>query len=201
MGQARADETERFRDLYARSQDQIFAFSARRTSSFEDAADVFAETFLVAWRKIDQIPDGEASILWLYVTCRQELANQYRKSRRRSELLNEMGAGLEAEFLADQEASMGSALVARELLWRLPEGSREILMLAAWEGLNSSEIGQVLDCSAVAARIRLHRARNQLSDEMRRMDLLRSQETGPDRAVLRETSANRETQGRHEGHG
>ena len=74
-------------------------------------------------------------------------------------------------------------------------------MLAAWEGLDSNEIGHVLGCSAVAARVRLHRARNLLSDEMRRMDLLSSNETHTHRETLREAPAIRETLGRHDDDG
>jgi RNA polymerase sigma-70 factor (ECF subfamily) len=32
----------------------------------EDAADVVAETFLVAWRRLDSVPGGDEARLWLY---------------------------------------------------------------------------------------------------------------------------------------
>jgi RNA polymerase sigma-70 factor (ECF subfamily) len=198
---APASQTERFRSLYTRTQGRIFAFSFRRTHSFEDAGDVFSETYLVAWRKIDEVPDGEESILWLYATCRRVLANHYRKDRRRFQLLSEMGAEVDKGFLAEQGSPVSTAQSARELLWRLPERDREILMLAAWEGLDSNEIGHVLGCSAVAARVRLHRARILLSDEMRRMDLLSSNESHTHRETQREAPAIRETLGRHDDDG
>ncbi len=50
----------------------------------------------------------------------------------------------------------------------LPENDREVLMLAGWEGLNASEMGRVLGCSPTAARIRLHRARSRLKEEVAR---------------------------------
>lgn len=200
MGVEAADGTgpenfERFRSLYARTQARIFAFAVRRTRSIEDAADAFSETYLVAWRKLDQVPDGDESILWLYTTCRLELANHSRRMRRRSEMLTEIGADLEDAFFAEPDASIGSALSAREVLWKLPDSDREILMLAAWEGLDSHEIGKVLGCSAAAARIRLHRARKLLSEEMRRVDLLSANRLNSHRETPRAAPAIRETQG------
>ncbi len=36
-------------------------------------------------------------------------------------------------------------------------------MLVAWEGLTATEAAEALECTAVACRIRLHRARRQLA--------------------------------------
>ena len=46
------------------------------------------------------------------------------------------------------------------------EADREILLLAAWEGLTTGEIGTVLGCSPNTAAVRLHRARRRLDDAM-----------------------------------
>ena len=75
------DERERrFRALYGRARPCLFAYALRRTLSPEDAADVVAETFLIAWRRLDAVPDGEASLLWLYAACRRVIANQSRRA-------------------------------------------------------------------------------------------------------------------------
>jgi RNA polymerase sigma-70 factor, ECF subfamily len=53
-----------------------------------------------------------------------------------------------------------------EALAALSEAEREVLMLAAWEELSSSEAARVLGCSATAYRIRLHRARKRLRERL-----------------------------------
>jgi RNA polymerase sigma-70 factor (ECF subfamily) len=53
-----------------------------------------------------------------------------------------------------------------EALAGLHEKEREVLMLAAWEELSSSEAARVLGCSATAYRIRLHRARGRLRERL-----------------------------------
>jgi DNA-directed RNA polymerase specialized sigma24 family protein len=47
---------------------------------------VIAETFLTAWRRLDDVPAGDEARLWLYGVARRMLANQRRGARRRSSL-------------------------------------------------------------------------------------------------------------------
>jgi DNA-directed RNA polymerase specialized sigma24 family protein len=54
-----------FRRLYADHGRQILAYAQRRAGDPEDAADVVAETFLVAWRRLEDVPPGEQARLWL----------------------------------------------------------------------------------------------------------------------------------------
>ena len=81
MSEARED---RFCALYEWTRPQILAYVLRRTASRDDAADVVAETFEIAWRRLDDVPSGQAGLLWLYVTARYVLANHGRRVRRRS---------------------------------------------------------------------------------------------------------------------
>ena len=55
MSRDRASAEERFRCLYAEHVDPILGFAMRRADQADDAADIVAETFLVAWRRIDEV--------------------------------------------------------------------------------------------------------------------------------------------------
>jgi RNA polymerase sigma-70 factor (ECF subfamily) len=46
----------RFRALYEAARPRVAAYALRRVASHEDAADVVAETFTIAWRRLDNIP-------------------------------------------------------------------------------------------------------------------------------------------------
>lgn len=148
----------RFRALFEAQRGPLSAYALRRTSSPEDAADIVAETFMIAWERLDHLPHGQPGRLWLYATARNVLANHHRRGRRRSELTDRIAGELRRALPAAAPPGE-SRLDAVRILAGLPEDDREILMLAAWEGLSSKELGSVLGCSAVAARIRLHRAR------------------------------------------
>ncbi|WP_066362730.1 RNA polymerase sigma factor [Herbidospora mongoliensis] len=147
---------DRFEAIYDAHYPAIHQYAARRTDSPDDTADVLSETFLTAWRRIADVPEGDAARLWLYGVARRVLANQRRGHSRR--------AGL-AERLKDAARPAGPDGLdhVREAFGDLPDRDREVLALAFWEDLTGPEIGKVLGCTATAARIRLHRARRRLA--------------------------------------
>ncbi len=160
MRGAAADGADAFKQLYCRHAEVVFAYLLRRCPSQVDAQDALAETFLVAWRRPGQVPEGEAARLWLYGVARRVLANQRRGERRRRRLLERLEAQ-RAEVVAGPDRANGSGDVMGALS-RLSEGDREILLLAAWEELSHVEIAAILGCSENASAIRLHRARARL---------------------------------------
>jgi len=152
---------ERFDTLYRLARPKILAYALRRAPSTEDAADVVAETFTVAWRRLDQVPAGEEAVLWLYGVARNVLRSEHRRGRRRSELIERVARHVpENAWRALPRDEEG--LVALLCLRALSEGERELLMLVAWEGLQPAEIARVLGCSPSTARVRIHRARRRL---------------------------------------
>jgi RNA polymerase sigma factor (sigma-70 family) len=155
------DRRRRFEQVYAVHRAAILGYALRRAGSADDAADVIAETFLTAWRRIDDLPAGEAALPWLYGVARRVLANQRRGQQRRSAL----GERLRSELAAqpcDHEPPPGLEGVAVAFR-RLADPDREILTLAGWEGLDAGQIAVVIGCSRNAARIRLHRARRRFA--------------------------------------
>jgi RNA polymerase sigma factor (sigma-70 family) len=156
----------RFEAVYAANQAAILGYALRRTSSPDDAADVLAETFLTAWRRLDDLPGGDETRLWLYGVARRVLANYYRGERRRTALAGRLRDEV-AQSYAPPEPD-GNAARVTAALRGLPERDRELLMLAAWERLDYGQIAVVLGCSRNAVRIRLHRARRRLTDELGR---------------------------------
>jgi RNA polymerase sigma factor (sigma-70 family) len=154
---------DRFEAAYAAYHGPILGYVLRRTASADDAADVMAETFLTAWRRVDQLPPGDEARLWLYGVARRVLANHHRGERRRLELAGRLRADLAGWTPPEYEGDL--AALARAL-GRLGETQRELLALSAWEGLDHGQIAVVLGCSRNAVRIRLHRARRRLAAEL-----------------------------------
>ena len=155
------DIQRRFEQVYAVHRAAILGYALRRTGSADDAADVIAETFLTAWRRIDDMPTGEATRPWLYGVARRVLANQRRGEQRRTALGERLRSELAAEP-CDREPPRGLEGVAAAFRG-LADSDREILTLAGWEGLDPGQIAIVLGCSRNAARIRLHRARRRFA--------------------------------------
>jgi DNA-directed RNA polymerase specialized sigma24 family protein len=162
-----AARRERFQMLYEENYHRVLGYARRRVER-DDAHDVVAETFLVAWRRLEQIPEGDAAQLWLYGAARRVLWNQQRAVRRR----NRLSRRLLAEGSAQPDTGPpGSPLTGVTVAFAsLRNEDRELLSLVAWEGLDPGEIAEVLGCSRNAARIRLHRARRRFARELARVD-------------------------------
>ena len=160
----------RFRAVYHANYHRVLGYLLRRTGSREDAEDVVAETFLTAWRRLEQMPPGSAARPWLYGIARYALANHQRGERRRERLTGRLhrAFALPSVHLAEPDNEVARVAAA---FARLRSEDREVLALVAWEELDPGEIATVLGCSRNAARIRLHRARRRLARELRGNDV------------------------------
>jgi RNA polymerase sigma-70 factor (ECF subfamily) len=152
----------RFRHLFEIAYDDLCRFVRRR---IDEGDDVVAETFLVAWRRVDDLPedDGDARA-WLFVTARKLMANRRRKDSRmvawagidQATTLEGDPAGPDPSSAVDARVDLGRAFA------RLGGGDQECLALVAWDGLNHMQAAEVLGISANAFGVRLHRARQRL---------------------------------------
>jgi RNA polymerase sigma-70 factor, ECF subfamily len=151
----------RFSRLYRTQAGAILAYTLRRAATREDAADAAAETFLVAWRRLGELPAGGRERLWLYGVARRVLANQGRAERRRTRLGERLVEALRTELAMHSESDREAAEVMRAM-GKLGEEDRELLLLVSGEELSPSEAAKVVGISPLAARSRLHRARRRL---------------------------------------
>jgi RNA polymerase sigma factor (sigma-70 family) len=162
-----SDPRANFEDLYRSTRDGLLRYLVRRCSDAEEAADLLAETYLTAWRKLDIVPEGENAQLWLYGVARNLLLRSARRRRVADRLVERLADGLRAAD-RDQPGSDAHSHALRRALSALPEHDREILTLTAWEGLAPREIAAVMSISANIVRIRLHRARTRVKKQLDR---------------------------------
>ena len=163
MKETASERRRRFDALFASYSSDIVAYCGWRAASASDSQDAVADVFLTAWRRLDELPEGDAARIWLYATARRVIANQ-RRSRRRRVALHERLA-LEAASVPQEPspANREETLVPAALA-RLAPRDREVLLLAEWEGLSPAQIAAVLGCLTVTARGRLHRARGRFQN-------------------------------------
>ena len=131
MVQGKGDRRHRFDVLFDAYKSDVTAYCGWRTTSPSDADDAVADVFLVAWRRLDDVPAGDGARAWLYATARRVLANQ-RRSRRRLETLRErLGHEPQVWPPAPVPALPEEAFV-HEALAQLSPRDREVLLLAEW---------------------------------------------------------------------
>lgn len=168
MQQALRDKTreDRFRSLVESTEAAILSYALRRVPSREDAADVVAETFLVAWRRIDQVPNGADARLWVFGVARNQVANLNRGELRRGRLSRRLQQNLVSASPSVQVSQEGGGAELFDAFSNLPEEDQEILTLLAWEDLKPAEIAKAMGLRGTTARSRIHRARQRLKAQL-----------------------------------
>ncbi|MEU8798134.1 sigma-70 family RNA polymerase sigma factor [Spirillospora sp. NPDC048819] len=161
------DREDRFEAMYTATYEPILGYVLRRCPSPDDAADVVAETFTIAWRRLEEIPPGGRARLWLYGVARRVLANHWRGEAQRRRRTTSLRHDLRDEIAAVGVEDPVEASAIADAFRGLSDDDRELLGLVAWEGLDHSAVAAVLGCSAGAARVRLHRARKRFSRALR----------------------------------
>jgi RNA polymerase sigma-70 factor (ECF subfamily) len=150
---------QQFERIAAEVAEPIRRYALRRTDP-DTADDVLADTLLVVWRRLDEVPpDGH--LPWCYAVAAKSLANLNRGARRQRNLVQRI-VQLDPPTTAVDAIEPPDPEVHRALA-RLRADDRELLRLWAWEDLTPAEIAIVLALSANAVRIRLHRARRRFA--------------------------------------
>jgi RNA polymerase sigma-70 factor (ECF subfamily) len=170
------DREARFSHVYRSTRVEILAYLLRRASQREDAADLLGEVYLSAWRRIDDIPEGDSARLWLYGVARRVLANYHRRDRTVRKVAGVLRAELIASDVAVVDITDARIVAVHEALDALDPDHRELLTLTAWERLTPAGIARMTGEAPGTVRVRLHRARTQLRVELARLGVVVSEE-------------------------
>ncbi len=170
-----------FEEIMNRYMDKVYGFSFRFTKNPDDAEEVFQEVFLTLARKIDTFRGDAKFSSWLYrVTMNVAFMFLRSKKKSRNEISLDnyapydekgtlMGKVMDKDWSRRPDIAIFSK-EAMEIIERavdeLPESYRIVFHLRDVEGLNNSEVSDILEISVPAVKSRLHRARLYLRDKL-----------------------------------
>ncbi|MBE2315793.1 sigma-70 family RNA polymerase sigma factor [Solirubrobacter sp. CPCC 204708] len=137
----------------------VRAFVRRRVGD-EDADDVVADVFVVAWRRLGDVPDDPRT--WLLGVARKLLANRFRTAKRQRALYERLAREAERRPAYADGPSMDETGTLLRALASLRARDREVLLLVTWDGLSHAEAAQVLGVRPATLTMRVHRARRRL---------------------------------------
>jgi RNA polymerase sigma-70 factor (ECF subfamily) len=174
----------KFRRAFDEHFDAITRYCFRRLPA-NQANDAAANVFVIAWKKIDQLPDDDHALLWLYGVARNEIST-FRRSLRRAAALRTKVAWQPSypepgpETVVVRNAEQAQIL---EALRSLNHSDQEILRLRAYEGLSLNDVSIALGCSPEAAKKRSARAMKRLHGAAGQ--LMRSERLHESRAITK----------------
>lgn len=159
-------DAERFTALYEQHYLRVLGFVMRRAPA-DAAREAVDEAFLIAWRRLPDVPDP--ALPWLLGVARNVVLQQYRAAGRADALTDEL-ARLRPAAGVDVSDAVIERITVLTAVAGLSDPDREALMLTVWDGLSTRDAAVVADCSATAFAVRLHRARRRLRQALARID-------------------------------
>ncbi len=157
--------------------DALYTFAYHLTYNEDDANDLVQDTYLKAYRFIDNYIEGTNAKAWLFKILKNAFINQYRKRTKQptrvdyEEVIN---------FHEEEDTNYSSYMDMREEMFQammgdevtnainaLPVDFRVVILLCDIEGFTYEEIAKIVDIPIGTVRSRLHRARNMLKVELR----------------------------------
>jgi RNA polymerase sigma factor (sigma-70 family) len=150
-----------FATLFGELSPAVFGY-ARRQCDLASAQDVVADTFLVAWRRRDVVPDP--ALPWLLVVARNTIANRRRHEHRQDRLIETVARLASVAAPADHDVGERDAMLRS--LAGLSAIEREAVLLVAWDGLSNRDAAAVAGCSVRAFEVRLSRGRARLARDL-----------------------------------
>lgn len=160
----------RFRRIFDAHSSAIQLYCGRRLHA-ADTGVAASEVFVVAWKRIGDVPAEPDTLPWLYGVARNVIRNLER-SRRRSARLNARAASHAATPASSPEVPVvlqEEHRLVHQALATLKDGDQQVLTLHAWEDLDAAQIGVALGVSTDAAHMRLNRARKRLARALTRV--------------------------------
>jgi RNA polymerase sigma-70 factor (ECF subfamily) len=137
----------------------LLAYLQRRVGA-DEAPDLLGETMVVAWRRVDELPnDPEQARMWLFGIARATLLNHARGERRRWALADRIRNDQATRTVAPA-ADHGAEI--RDAIARLDVDHRELIQLVHWERMTIAQAAELLGISDSTARTRYARAKEQL---------------------------------------
>ncbi len=138
----------------------LYRFAAWLGWRRDQAEDLVQDTFLRAWKALDDLQDSKAAKPWLIAILRREHARRFERTPLLCDSLD--GVDLERLLGVDDGRHSLEVLVLRKALVALPQEQREALLLQVLGGYSCEEIAKLLACTPGAVMTRLTRARQKL---------------------------------------
>ena len=148
-------------ELYRRHAGEIHGYLCRRAG--ESGAELLGEVFVIALRRVDDLPAEELRRAWLFGAARRLLLAAERTTSRRRVAEHERARVHDRSAGDTSVDESPSVLAVREALASLKEPDRELIRLTEWEQLPITEAASVVGLRPGTARVRLHRARRALA--------------------------------------
>ena len=161
----RSGDAAAYSELFRRHSVVIYRYAWGLADRRSDVDDLVQETFLIAWRRRQDIHLVSTSALpWLLTTCRNVAMNRNRVRRkaREQELSDVLLDNPSLYRLSQADAAREQLVWIREEIEGLPEPDKQLCQMCLLEGRSYEEAAQILGLSSANTRKKIQRSRERL---------------------------------------
>ncbi len=154
LAESARGDTASFKELYELLSNRVFSYVRTRTGGREDALDITQQTFIALWKALPGFTyqSDPAFYGFLFTIAKRQLIRTYRDAE------NAVVPLEREEDVPDKKGDTELEDMLLRALTSLDEVSREIVVLHHWSRHTFGEIGEMLNMSESAVRVRHHRA-------------------------------------------
>lgn len=163
---ARHGDEDAFGELVRRYERRLMRVISRFVNDHETVRDLAQETFLKAFRRLDQFDPARRFGPWLFRIGVNRTLDYLRKKKRRGRwpLFADIGGDRQPDpGVEDPRRAIDLGQDVRKVLEKIPENYRSVLILRDLEGFSTSEIAAIMDRKEATIRWRLAEARNRFA--------------------------------------
>ena len=141
----------------------VYTIIFRMVNDPQLSQDLTQETFIRFFLKIDKVKYAEKTRAWICRIAKNIVYDHFRKEKRKKTVSLDEVPEIHAESNIKKKHKK---MIIQDALQRLKERDRMLLTMAYYEGFSLAEIAEIMQMSANNAKVRLHRARLKLRDEL-----------------------------------
>ena len=168
-----------FQIIYDTFQPKILRYLTHLAGE-QEAEDLAQETFVKVHQGLENFRGESQLSTWIYRIATNTALDRLRSPSFQRAAQASLSEKLEETQIADKVigAEEKKPLIEKQLIReemnecirgyieKLPESYRTVLVLSEWEGLRNSEIAEILGVTLNTVKIRLHRAKTKLKEEL-----------------------------------
>ena len=157
-------DTETFKKVFLPYHKKLYRIAYRIVQDFANAEDIVQDTFIKLWNKKDDLQDIDNTEAFAIITLRNTCLDFLRKDKNNLQTSYEIDIPETTSLLKQIEIN-DEADKVKQLINKLPEQQRQVMVLKHWDGYSDEEIEQATGLSSGNIRVILSRARKTIREQ------------------------------------
>lgn len=164
-------DAEIFKKVFLPYHQKLYRIAYRIVKEESSAEDIIQEAYIKLWNKRNELDEIDNKEAFAIIIVRNQCLDHLRKFKSNRQNDYDYGYDIpEKESLFVQIEQRNETDIVKQLIDRLPEQQRHIMILRHWDNYSDEEIEKITGLTAVNIRVILSRARKTIREQFKRLN-------------------------------